>query len=72
MRLRMEIEGIIGNNKKKVIIASAAFLSAWGQCVQRPEHISGQLVAGSFQSHCALPICFYNPDGTLFTGEKYR
>lgn len=51
MRSRMEIESVIeGNNKKKVIIASVG-LSAWVQSVQRPEHISGQLVAGSFQSH---------------------
>lgn len=34
MRPRMEIENIIEENNKKVIIASAGFLSAWVQCVQ--------------------------------------
>jgi len=64
----METEIIVqGNNMS---ITSTSFLFAWVQSVQRTERISRELSAGSICSYCALLICFYSPDGTLFTNQK--
>lgn len=65
----MEIESIVeGNNMS---ITSVSFLSAWVQSVQKAEHVSRRLSAGSIHSYCALLIYFSSPDGTLFTNQKW-
>lgn len=50
MKPRMEIESTVeGNNMS---ITSASFLSAWVQSVQKAEHVSRRLSAGSIHSYC--------------------